>query len=94
MVVSPKPITHDSQLVTPIGLLKVMDEFALYILIDQHIIDGVLIIKQREEYRSWMKEIHEDMGLAIECIYILMVRSYTLMTIRMTYWMIVRRFSM
>lgn len=41
-----------------------MDEFAPYVPMDQHMVDGVSIAERREEYRARAREMHEDMDFA------------------------------
>lgn len=40
-----------------------MGESTYYVLVDYHMVDGVLIIKLLKEYRTWAREMHVDMNV-------------------------------
>lgn len=55
------PIAQGSQLALPLKLVEVIRESTLCVSVDQHLVDGVLIIKLLEEYRTQAKEMQVDM---------------------------------
>lgn len=70
MIDSLTPPTFDVQLVIQSEIVKAIDESTPYVLVDQHMVDGILIAKHKEEYQAQVNEIQEDRALACRgCLY-------------------------
>lgn len=67
------PLAHivsSPQSIALLGVLETLDDYTTFILVDQHIVDGVSINECREEYRAHVKKLHEDRELARKaCLY-------------------------